>query len=84
MLPASGPPDRTRSSSSNDNNSDVCNFDDHPYNSPDEDSDNDDEIVEMNFSAFSMANSLSTVTLTVLPLIRQILDRGIVKQSVPR
>ena len=60
VMYASGPSDITRSSS-NDNNSDVCNFDDHPYSSPDEDSDNDGEIVEMNFSVFSMADNFSTV-----------------------
>ena len=29
-------------------------FEDHPYNSPSEDSDNDNKIVEMDFSVFSM------------------------------
>ena len=45
---------------SSDEESDVCDFEDHPYSSPSEESDNDDVVVQMDFSVFSMENSVST------------------------
>ena len=35
---------------------DVCDFQDHPYSSPSEESENDIVIEEMDFSVFSMHN----------------------------
>ena len=37
-----------------------CDFEDHPYSSPGEDSDNDNKIVEMDFSVFSMEHTQLT------------------------
>ena len=50
-----GEPDQP--SSTNENA--ICDFLDHPYSSPSEDSENDDVIRELDFSEFSMDNTTS-------------------------
>jgi len=60
-----GEPDQP--SSTNENA--ICDFLDHPYSSPSEDSENDDVIRELDFSEFSMDNTTS------LGLERNILSR---------
>ena len=49
-------PDTNQSSSDDDC---PCEFEDHPYDSPSEDSINDDEVVDLDFSVFSMADHSS-------------------------
>jgi hypothetical protein len=45
---------------SSSDNEGPCDFEDHQYSSPSEDSDNDNKIVEMDFAVFSIEDSQFT------------------------